>query len=42
MTEQIINNSVTHLFVRCDVFGVLKELLEEWQQSIVLGIQIIE
>lgn len=31
---------VTHLSV--DVFCVVEELLEEWQQAFVLGIQVIE
>lgn len=31
---------VTHLSV--DVFCVVEELLEEWQQSFVLGIQVVE
>jgi hypothetical protein len=39
---QIFMPTMTHLSVSVDAFGVVNELLEERQQSLVLGIQSVK
>lgn len=33
---------MTHLSIGIDVFCIVKELLEEWQEPFVLGVELIE